>query len=228
MSTPTRIAAVLAACATLAFAQQGAPRRTVTAFGEATVSITPDLAKIDVGVVTVAATATDAASQNATHTTSVISQVQSVVGSTGTIKTISYSLNPNYNYPPNAQPVLTGYTATNVVEATTSNLSLVGKIIDAAIAGGANRVQSLQFTLQDDSAARAQALQAAAKRALSDAAAIAAGLGLHTGSVIQANEGTNVVTPVVVGGGAALTPTPIQPGNLDVRATVTVIVELTM
>ncbi len=209
-------------------AAQTTVRRAVSASGTATVSVTPDQAEIDLGVVTTATTASDAAAQNAAQTAAMISQVQMVLGTSGTIKTISYSLTPNYSYPNNQSPVLTGFTATNVIAVTTNNLALVGKIIDAGVSGGSNRVQSLQFTLQDDTTARTQALQLAAKKAQADAAAIATGLGLHTGGVIAANEGSTV-TPIVVS--PAPPPpsasTPIVVGNLTVTATVAIQVELT-
>ena len=219
--------AVMCIC-TAAASAQTTVRRAVSASGTATVSVTPDQAEIDLGVVTTATSASDAASQNATQTAAMIAQVQMVLGTSGTIKTISYSLTPNYSYPNNQSPVLTGFTATNVIAVTTNNLTLVGKLIDAGVNGGSNKVQSLQFTLQDDTSARTQALQAAAKKAQSDASAIAAGLGLHTGGVIAANEGSTV-TPIVVSAAPppASTTTPIVVGNLTVSATVSIQVELT-
>lgn len=211
----------------VSLAQNAPARRSITATGQGSVSVTPDLARVDVGVSTTASTAQDAAAQNATQVSSVLAQLKLALGTTGEVKTVSYSLTPNYNYPPNGTPVLTGYTATNIVEATTSDLTIVGKVIDSAVQGGANRVQSLTFTLKDDSAARGQALQSAAKRARADADAIATGLGIHTGNIIQANEGTTV-TPVISLGAATPTAaaTPVQPGNLEVHATVTIQVEI--
>ncbi len=50
-------------------------------FGQATVSDKPDQAKLDVGVVTQAATAQDAAAQNASQVAAVLAQLQTVLGS---------------------------------------------------------------------------------------------------------------------------------------------------
>lgn len=77
----------------------------VRASGEATVSANPDQVKISVGVVTQAQTAQEAASQNANQVSGVITQVKQVVGSGAEIKTVTYTLSPNYTYPPNAQPI---------------------------------------------------------------------------------------------------------------------------
>src|SRR5215470_3034832 len=92
--------------------------RLISASGQASLSVKPDQAKIDIGVVTQAANAQDAASQNASQVDSVLSQLRSVLGSTADIKTVGYSISPNYRYPQGAPPVLTGYTASNTVEVT--------------------------------------------------------------------------------------------------------------
>src|SRR5450759_1024646 len=100
-------------------AQSGARRPFVQAVGQASVSIKPDLAKIDIGVVTQGATAQDASTQNATRLSAVLTALQAVLGLMGDIRTVNYTLTPNYNYPPNGgTPTLLGYTATNTVEVT--------------------------------------------------------------------------------------------------------------
>src|SRR5260370_2679295 len=97
------------------------------------VSAKPDQAKLDAGVITQAATAQDAAAQNASQVDAVLAQLRAVLGSAADIKTISYSLSPNYRYPQGAPPVLTGYTASNTVEITMSALSLIGTTTHPAI-----------------------------------------------------------------------------------------------
>jgi uncharacterized protein YggE len=139
--------------------------------GEATVTAKPDRAIIDIGVVTQAATAQAAAGQNATRLDAVVRALKAAVGSAAEIKTISYSLEPNYRYPkPGGQAEVAGYTARNTVQVTTPDLSSAGNIIDAATKAGANNVDRLQFTLKDDRAARAEALREAAAKAKAGAA----------------------------------------------------------
>src|SRR5271165_2258690 len=152
------------------WAQAGKPPASVRATGEAVVSVKPDQAKIDIGVVTQAPTAQAAASQNAAQTQMVLEKLRGTAGSKTDIKTISYSVGPNYQYPRDGgKPTITGYTATNTVEVTTDDLGEVGKLIDAATASGANQIQRLQFGLQDEKPARAQALRAAAREARANA-----------------------------------------------------------
>ncbi len=201
--------------------------RLVRAAGEAVIKVKPDLAIVNVGVVTQAATARDANVQNAAQVEAVLAQLRQVLGSNADIKTTSYSLTPNYRYSQTAPPTLIGYTATNNVEVNIADLSVVGSVIDAASQAGANNIGSLQFTLKDPEPVRLQALGLAAKQGKAHAEAIAAGLGARVGSVINAAEGVTV-TPIVRGETptAAAPTTPIESGLVQVRATVTVEAEL--
>src|SRR5712691_10672880 len=90
----------------------------ITAVGDASVSVTPDMARVDLGVATQAATAQDATQQNATQAGAVITALQTLLGANATIKTISYSVSPVYNNPPPGQSAtIIGYMVTNIVEA---------------------------------------------------------------------------------------------------------------
>jgi uncharacterized protein len=201
----------------------------ITAVGDASVSVTPDMARVDVGVATQAGTAQEATQQNATQAGAVISALQALLGANANIKTISYSVSPVYNNPPPGQSAsIIGYVVTNTVEVTLSDLTQVGKVIDTAIQSGANRVQGISFGLQDRTAPVAQALKLAASRARSQADAIASGLNVHTGAVLHASEGVNLANPT------ALTPTlgvsattPIETGMVVVQASVTIEVAIT-
>jgi uncharacterized protein YggE len=216
-----------AACALLvsiaAAATAQTPRATVRATGDGSVSVTPDQARINVSAVTQAATAQDAVNQNASITANVLSQVTKVLGASGAVKTVSYSVNPSYNYPPGGTPVLTGYTVTNTMGVMLSDLTLTGKIVDTATQAGATRIDSLQFTLKDDTSARSQALRAATLKAKAKADAMAASVGMRTGAITVIQESGAVVQPLT----ATLAPaTTIQPGTVDVTGNVTIEVEL--
>jgi uncharacterized protein YggE len=194
----------------------------IRATGTASVSIQPDTAKIDLAVTTQASTAQQASSQNATQTSAVIAALQQLLGAGADIKTLSYSVSPVYTYPQNAPPNLVGFTVTNSLVVTVSDLTSVGKVVDTAVAAGATSIQGLTFTLKDDTMARQQALRLAAGQAMTDANAIASGLSVHLGAVLSAIEGTATTTPVVGAAPGASASTPVQPGNLTIQATVTV------
>src|SRR5205085_5933961 len=109
----------------------------------------------------------------------------------------------------------------------TSDLSIIGRLIDAANGAGANTVGGLSFGLQNHDPYVEQALTAATKQALAHAGAIAGGLGGKVGSVVSAQEGSSY-TPILIGGagGASAATTPVQSGTVNVYATVTLVVQL--
>jgi uncharacterized protein YggE len=178
-------------------------------------------------VVTTATTAEEASNQNATQVDAVIKALTGVLGSASPIRTINYSIVPNYRNQSGQPQSIVGYTATNTLEVTIANISIVGRVIDAASrTGGANQISSLRFLLANSDAARQQALSAAARQARSHAESIASGLGGRIGATLAAQEGGSV-SPIIdsrVALGAA-TPTTIESGNLEVHATVAVEVE---
>ncbi|MCX6632953.1 MAG: SIMPL domain-containing protein [Candidatus Solibacter sp.] len=206
-------------------AQAVAP--SVQANGSATITAKPNQAQLDVGVVTNGANAQDASQQNASLSNSVQAALSKVLGSAGTLQTVSYYVTPRYSSTPNQPSVIIGYTASNTVRVTTTDLSQIGLLIDAANQAGANSVGGLSFGLQNPEPLVEQALTQATKQATAHAAAIAAGLGGKLGAVLSAQEGSSYA-PIVVGSanaGAAVT-TPIQTGTVTVYATVTIRVEL--
>lgn len=223
-----RFAFILFLAAAVPLSAQTQSAGTIQATGNASISVNPDQASIDVSVMTQGATAQQAAQQNASQTNNVIGALKQVLGSSGTVQTVSYSVYPNYSTTPGQTSQITGYTVNNTVRATTTDLSLPGPLIDAANQAGAGSVGNLSFGLQNPEPYQEQALTAAAKQAQAHAAAIAAGLGVKAGGIVSAQEGSSETIPVVMTGTAAAgTSTPIKSGLVTVSATVTITVQLT-
>ena len=204
----------------------------VEATGEAKVSAKPDQAIIDVGVVTQGATAASVAAQNAKQSDAVLADLRKILPASDQLKTTSYSVWPDYQYPkPGAAAKITGYTATSVVEVTLNDLTQVGKAIDAVLQSGANIIQRLEFGLKNPRAARAQALREAAAQARANAEAIAAGLGVHVVRVLAAqesepSEGFVMYKRAPAPGPTVGAATQIEAGNVEVSAMVTLRVEV--
>jgi uncharacterized protein YggE len=198
---------------------------TIQATATATIQANPDQVQLTVGVVTNGSTAEEAAQSNATQTTAMIAAVKQVIGAAGTIQTVGYSVMPRYST--GSQPAIVGYQASNTLQVITTDLSLPGKIIDAANAAGANNIGSLSFGLQDPEPVMEQALSQASTKALAHTGAIAKGLKVNTGPVVSAQEGSTVIPYTMSTAGAASTPTPVQTGTVSVTASVTVNVQIT-
>ncbi|MCA1590565.1 MAG: SIMPL domain-containing protein [Acidobacteria bacterium] len=197
--------------------------------GEAEIAVKPDRAEIDVGVVTQAENSRNAVEQNARKLASTLARLRTLLGADADIKTISYSLTPNYRYPQTGgEPTITGYTATNIVRVTLDDLARVGNVIDTATEAGANRIQSLRFTLRDEKPVQAQALRDAALAARRKADALAAALNVKVVRVLSAVESGSPVVPMrdVAFARAEAASTPIEPGTIEIRASVTLTVQI--
>jgi uncharacterized protein len=205
---------------------QSARPASVQATATASVSVKPDEARIQIGVVTQAANASAAATQNAAALQKALDELKAAAGPKAEVKTVSYSLFPNYD--PQKAHTIRSFTASNIVEVATGDLSSVGKIIDAATQTGANEVRSLQFTVKDQSQAREQALRKAALQARSDAEAMAAAMGVKLGRVLYLDQtGLQPIRPYAMSAEFRAVPTPIeQPQNIEVSATVTLTIAL--
>ena len=201
----------------------------VRTMGEATVTARPDRAQIDVGVVTQADTSQAAVQQNAQKLETTLARLRQLLGAGADIKTISYSVTPNYRYPAQGgEPTITGYTATNIVRVTLDDLTKVGNVIDTATQGGSNRIQNLRFMLRDEAPVKAQALREAAVKARASANALAEALGLKTVRVLSVAEGGSPIVPVrdVAFARQEEASTPIEPGTIEVTASVVLTVEV--
>jgi uncharacterized protein YggE len=209
-------------------AQTTARRSIVRALGDATLTSTPDVVHVGFAVETRAQTADEAASSNATRTAALLTALRGLLGARADIKTTGYSLNAIYTYPQGGTPVLAGYTATNSIDVTLTDLTQVGRVIDTGVQAGANRVQTLQFLLRDPEPVRAQALKQAVQKARAHAEAMAAGVNARLGPVIAIEEGgaVRVVSTDRMAGVAAGATTPIEPGSVNVYANVVVEFEL--
>lgn len=224
----------LAAALAPAFALEVAPTvSSIRVTGDAKVTAQPDRVQIDIGVTTRATHSAEAAAQNAREVDAVLAAVKKAAGPTAVLKTISYSLNPNYQYHPNGvEPTITGYTASNVVQVQLDELAKIGSIIDSATHSGANHVQGVQFTLRDQDAVRAEALREAARRAHAEADVLAGALGLKIVRVLSVEEMSPRVMPVRMFKRAtspmavADVATPVEAGTLDITADVTLTVEV--
>jgi len=200
----------------------------VRASGEATVSGKPDEARIQIGVITPAPTAEAAAGENANQTNVVLAELRKNMAAGSELRTTNYSIAPQYRYPkPGASPVMDGYTANNTGEVTTRYLASVGKLIDIASRNGANTIHSIEFTIHDDRVIRAQALREATQNARANAEAMVSGVGAKLGRLLSVESAdTPRIAPLMRSMAAGTNATPIEPGSVNVRASVTVSFEI--
>jgi uncharacterized protein YggE len=204
--------------------------RTIEVTGSGEAHVAPDVASLNLAIETHAATAQQSAGQNAALAQKVVDALTTKLQGKGKVWTGGYSLYPEYNEPrPSEKPVVTGYRAENSITVETGEIGLLGGLIDTAIEAGANRINFLTFTLRDESQARSQAIALAAKDAQAQAASLAKSLGVTLGPVVKATTGAQAgpapmmrMETLAAVGSSMGAPTPVQPNEVTVPATVSI------
>lgn len=202
--TAFALAASVAAAPLLAHAQATAqPVATVQSPAPATLSLTasgevsaaPDMATVSFGVLTVSKTASEAMKANNIRMNQVMAALKSAGIDAKDIQTSSLNLSPQYTYPDNQTPKLSGYQASNQVSVRVNDLARTGPVIDAVIAAGVNQIDSISFGLKDDSAILDKARQQAVANLNQRANLYAQAFGLKIKRVLTISENSPVYNP---------------------------------
>ncbi len=225
------LAAVIAVGGASGLPAQGVPGGSVvpqivtTGSGEATVS--PDRATILIGVQTKAATAAQAGAENARRQKAVLDTLRALGLGSDQLSTMNYNVFPDmqYNQTTGTSRVV-GYTVTNTVKAEVRRIEDVGRLLDAALAKGANEITSLQFSSSKADSVRRTALANAVSNARADAEALARASGGSLGQLIEVSTTTQPIRPIAydmarVSAAKAAPTTPIEPGQQTITVEVT-------
>jgi len=146
------------------------------------------------------------------------------------VRTLSYDLQPEFNYASGRQ-VLKGYVSRNTIEVRLDEIERVGEVVEASVSAGATSVRDIRFDLKARGVAERDALKQAAADARARAEALAAGIGRTIDRILRVEEQGAVMEPLprpMVGMraeavAAAPPPVPVEPGELEVRARVTLV-----
>lgn len=161
---------------------------TLSVTGNGTVLVESDLAIVTVGV---QETSKDVLEAQSTVNEKIAAIKQALLDAgveESEINTDSINIYANYDYSDNTE-VIVGYTARNSLSVRTTDMDNVGSLIDAAFVAGANTLDNVQFTVQDDTQAREQALTMAVEDARRKADVLASAAGLQVASIERISEG---------------------------------------
>jgi len=205
---------------------------TITVTGEGSYVVVPDEAKINISIFIEEDTSQEAVDKNGKTTSEVISALEGLDIQDMDIQTISFNLDPLYNYRrENEPPEVYAYRATTVMEVSTLDMTMVGEIISEAIGAGANDISSLRFGLSDEleRQAKKEALDMAAKDGSDKASDIAESLGIDIVGIYYIREsGTSIPVSFETKAFAAeealgdAVAVPITPNEIEVTASVTI------
>ena len=226
----------LAACSAtsgLPSSSNTAATRTINVNGYGEVYVTPDVAYVNIGVQNQGDTVTTVLDENTAQAQGIRSALEELGVAEQDIQTSGFNIYPNNTYDPNGQITGIYYVASNTVYVTVRDLSKLGKILDATVKSGANTINSITFSVLDDSKALEQARQLAVEDAHNQAQQLIDLTGAKLGPVQYISVSSSQV-PVPIfegkgGGGYAAannTSVPVSSGQLTVSVNVNITYEI--
>ena len=193
----------------------------------------PDLVTLGAGVTTQARTAVEAMRANATQMNAVIERIKALGIPERDIQTTGISLGAMYDYNQQTQrQVFRGYQASNRVSIKLRAIDRTGEVLDSLVAAGATDLSGPDWSIDDDTAARAQARRQAMETARAQALEYARAAGYSDVRLLEISETIASQPPMpflrqVRAEAADAGGTRAQPGMVQAGVTVRVSYEMT-
>ena len=197
----------------------------VSGYGES--YYVPDKAVVIFAALGYGKTASDALSECSSKMSMIFSALEALGISRDNMETMGITVNPRYDWE-QKPPQIVDYEASYNLMVEISDISLVGRAIDAAFAAGADRMSSLQFTLSEEreSGLAAQAIKEAIDDALKKAEVAASQLGLKIARIDSISISHQQAPPPIIIRTAEMAEIPIAPGEGKISATVSLTILL--
>lgn len=206
--------------------------RTISVDGSSTIKVAPDKATISISIENTAKDAKLASAQNAQIMQNIQSAILGLAITKDKMQTTNYNLYPVYNTKDNSREII-GYSVSNEITVTIDNIDMVGTVIDTAINAGASNVNSIEFGLKDSQQYKEKALREAILDAKRKAEVVASTLGKNIVNVVSVNTGSTYIEAknfnnamYMRAADATGATSPIQSGDISVRANVSVVFEM--
>ena len=126
--------------------------KTISVSGQATTSVNPDRLNIRFGVEIQKPTAKEALDENTANMNAIVDAIKAAGVADNEVSTSQFTIYPVYeSYQEKETGIyrqkLVGYSVSNIITVETSKLDIAPQVIDGAVAAGANRVDSVFFSL---------------------------------------------------------------------------------
>lgn len=188
--------------------------------GQGEVRVVPDRATLTLGVQSRGRTAAVASADNSRRQGAIIDTLRAMGLTSEQISTANYTVYPETRYDTTSKrTVVTGYFVSNTVRVELRSVDQVGRVIDGALAKGANQISSLDFYQSNPDSTRRVGLAQAITRARADAEVIARAAGGTLGKLLEVQANDMSGPPIIrkslemFDTRAAGAPTPIEPGS---------------
>lgn len=203
-------------------------KNTISVSGEGKVYTKPDIALVNLSIVSEGKKVVDVQNQNTEKTNRVIGFLKDSEIKEKDIKTTSYNLYPRYTYEEGKAPRIIGYTITQALEVKIRELDEVGDILEGATDYGVNQISSLYFRVDKDEELKEEAREIAIDEAKKKAKKLASQLGIKLVKISGYSE-SGTTPPIYKGlealgrGGEA---PQIQIGETEITVNVTLTYEI--
>jgi hypothetical protein len=161
--------------------------------GQASVSAAPDMAMVQSGVVSDAATAGEAMTANTAAMSAVVARIKDAGIEGRDIQTSGFSVSPRYRRLKDGddgdfRSEIVGYRVSNNVSVRVRDLANLGALLDAMVRDGANQIGGISFIVSDAETLKDKARKAAMADAVRKAELYAEAAGVKLGRVLSINE----------------------------------------
>lgn len=215
-----------------AASEEQATKKTINVTGSGTVSVSPDIAYVTLGVITENKDAKAAQQENAKAMENVVALIKGAGIKGDDIKTVSYNMYPKYDYnKETGASGIIGYQVSNSVRVTVRDIDKAGSIMDMAADSGANMTSNISFGLSDSSKSYNEALKKALEAAKVKAETMAGVYGIKLTVPVTISE-TGSYNPIYTGISYAKAEmaadramTPVESGTMEIVANVSVVYE---
>ena len=216
---------------------------TLTVSEEGVVQLVPTKAHVNLSVETAGESLEAVQEENREKMEHVLSSLQKLGIKKERVQTSSLSVTPQYPPRPRRQPnesavqyvpKIIGYTVNHSLMVEVFDLTQVGRVVDRALKAGANRFSHITWGLRDSRPAQLDALKSAARKAREKAKTLAQALDVQLLQLLSVTErgsspiprrstrGSGMMSMAMEDAGAV----PVSPGELTIRASVTLVYEI--
>jgi len=207
--------------------------RTITVSAEGKVTTKPDIALIDLSVVSQGKTVKAVTQDGNVKMAQVIEAMKKLGIESKDLTSTQYNLHPNYVYPERQAARIDGYNLTQNIQVKIRKLDQVDDVLDTGISSGANQVGQLTFDIDDPSAVKKQAREKAFVTAKEKAVEMAKAAGVDLGRVVTFSENEGYYQPVYANYkmmdsavGMSAPSAAIEPGSKDMSMSISVTYEI--
>jgi uncharacterized protein YggE len=222
------LAFLFAAALAVPFAAQA--EGTLTVAGEANVAVVPDMATVSLGAVGRGQTAVAAMNATSAAVDAILARLASLGIESRDIQTTQLRVNEETRWDNNRnEDVFLGYIAQNSVRVRVRDMEQLSPLMAAVLDEGANRLQNLDFGLQEPRKAEDEARRRAVADAIAKADLYATAAGVEVGNVISLRDTAEPIVrsmaraePMIMAEAVVLD-VPVAAGEIEIRAEVTMV-----